>query len=148
MKRFSYARGRIEETLQFIAQEMEEFDREYGDKTYQDYYSDRKLQKLMDKTVEDILTALIELSGTLLVQKGKRVESYRQILREAALVYGLGNKKAEELSHLAIERNRIVHRYLDIRWDSIREYRERIPLIREFLRRVWQERKDGLSGNS
>lgn len=148
MKRFSYARGRIEETLQFITQEMEEFDREYGDKTSEDYYSDRKLQKLMDKTVEDILTALIELSGTLLVQKGKRVESYRQILREAALVYGLDREKAEELSHLAIERNRIVHRYLDIRWDSIREYRERIPLIREFLRRVWQERKDGLSGNS
>ncbi len=142
MSRFSYARGRIEETLQFITQEMEEFEKDYGDKEWRDYDSNRKLQKLMEKTVENILTALIELAGTLLVQKGKRVESYRQILRDCGLLYGLTSEEAEELSHLAIERNRIVHRYLDIRWDSIKEYKKRVPLIKKFLTKIWEERSE------
>ena len=148
MTRFSYARGRIEETLQFITEEMREFDQEYSQVTREEYDRDRKLQKVIEKTVENILTALIELCGTLLVEKGKMVENYPQILKECARIYRFTLKEGEELAHLAIERNRIVHRYLDIRWYSIQEYKSRVPLIRNFLRKVLKERKSELSGTT
>lgn len=55
---------------------MKEFEQEYSSKTGKDYQQDSKLQKLMDRTVENILTALIEICGTVLAQEGIAVESY------------------------------------------------------------------------
>lgn len=49
MPEFKYAKGRITESLQFIASEMKEFDAEYADKTWENYQQDKKLQKLITK---------------------------------------------------------------------------------------------------
>ncbi len=38
----------------------------------------------MDRTVENILTALIEVCGTILTEKGIPVENYSETLREEA----------------------------------------------------------------
>ena len=62
MPEFKYARGRIGESLQFITEEIKEFESEYANKTLREYQEDKKLQKLMDRTVENILTALIDIS--------------------------------------------------------------------------------------
>ena len=56
MAEFSYAKGRILDSLQFIGREMDEFEKEYEKKTWQNYQQDVKLQKLMDRTVENIFT--------------------------------------------------------------------------------------------
>ena len=76
MVEFRYARGRLIDSIRFISEEMKEFQQEYAEKTWREYQEDKKLQKLMDRTVENILTALIELSGTFLTEKGVAVESY------------------------------------------------------------------------
>ena len=70
MPEFNYAKGRILDSLQFISAEMKEFKNDYSGKTLNDYKNDRKLQKLMDRTVENILTALIEVCGTLNTERG------------------------------------------------------------------------------
>ena len=44
MAEFKYAKGRIIESLQFIAGELREFDQEYAFKTWEDYQSDKKLR--------------------------------------------------------------------------------------------------------
>ncbi len=59
MPEFNYAKGRITDSLQFIAIEIKEFEQDYILKSWKDYKKDRKLQKLMDRTVENIFTALI-----------------------------------------------------------------------------------------
>jgi len=81
MVEFPYAKGRIAESIQYISDELKEFDNEYASKTWKDYQGDKKLQKLMDRTVENILTALIEVCGTILTEKGIGVQIFRKRTR-------------------------------------------------------------------
>ena len=54
MADFNYAKGRIEESIEFITKEMEEFEQDYESKIWKEYKQDNKLQKLIDRTVENI----------------------------------------------------------------------------------------------
>ena len=122
MPEFNYARGRIEESLQFITGEIKEFESEYASKKFNNYQEDKKLQKLMDRTVENILTALIEICGTILVQEGVDVENYGEALAKCCKLLGLSEEEQINLSKLAIQRNRLAHRYLNFRWQAIQAY--------------------------
>ena len=70
MVEFRYAKGRLIDSIRFISEEIKEFQQEYAEKTWREYQEDKKLQKLIDRTIENILTALIELCGTFLTEKG------------------------------------------------------------------------------
>lgn len=133
MPEFRYARGRISESLQFITEEMKEFEREYSTKAWQDYQKDKKLQKLMDRTVENILTALIEVSGTVLIEEGIAAESYSDVLRKVGEFFGFSEENQSSMAKLAIQRNRLAHRYLNFRWQAVRMYASQQELIRRLL---------------
>lgn len=122
MPEFNYARGRIGESLQFITGEIKEFESEYASKKFNNYQEDKKLQKLMDRTVENILTALIEVCGTILVQEGIDVENYGEALGKCCKLLGLSEEEQRTLSKLAVQRNRLAHRYLNFRWQAIKTY--------------------------
>jgi len=130
---FQYAKGRIEESVDFISKEIEEFEKDYAAKDWEAYKQDNKLQKLIDRTVENILTALIETSGTILVEEGITGHSYAEILKKVGQVFHFTEKEQEELSGLAVQRNRLAHRYLNYRWEAIKAYKNTAPLIRRLL---------------
>jgi len=129
MVEFRYARGRLVDSIRFISEEMKEFQEEYADKTWQEYQDDRKLQKLTDRTAENILTALIELCGTFLTEQGITVESYGEALRQTGRILGFSEKEQEDLFKLALQRNRLAHRYLNFRWQAVRLFSEKRSLI-------------------
>jgi hypothetical protein len=76
MPEFRYARGRIVDSIRYLSEEMKEFQEDYADQSWQDYQKDKKLQKLIDRTVENILTALIEVCGAFLTNQEIAAESY------------------------------------------------------------------------
>jgi len=141
MANFRYARGRIPESVDFITREMAEFDHDYKDKTWQDYQQDTKLQKLMDRTIENILTALIEVSGTILVEEGIKGDSYQDILMKAGKLFSFSDKDSKLFSGLSIQRNRLAHRYLNYRWQAIKIYKETSDIIKKFLLLVIEREK-------
>jgi len=136
MPEFNYAKGRITDSLQFVATEIKEFEQDYSTKTWKDYKRDRKLQKLMDRTVENIFTALIEICGTILTQEGISVESYAQVLSECAQRMGFSEEEQEILAKIAIQRNRLAHRYLNFRWQAINMFIKNKSLILKLLTRI------------
>lgn len=136
MAEFSYAKGRIEESLQFIAREVKEFNSEYAAKTWQEYQKDGKLQKLMERTIENILTALIEICGTLLAEKGIAAENYSEVLKKAGQIFGFSEQEQADFAKLAAQRNRMAHRYLDYKWEGIQFYKEQNLLIQKFLKQL------------
>lgn len=136
MSEFNYAKGRITDSLQFIATEIKEFEQDYSTKTWKDYKRDRKLQKLMDRTVENIFTALIEICGTILTQAGISVESYAQVLSECTQRLGFSEEEQETLAKMAIQRNRLAHRYLNFRWQAINMFIKNKSLILKLLTRI------------
>ena len=144
MPEFRYARGRIEESVQFLTEEIKEFQSDYASKVLSDYQNDKKLQKLMDRTVENILTALIEVCGTVLAEEGIRAENYGEVLEKCSKFLGLSEGAQKNLSGLAIQRNRLAHRYLNFRWQAIKLYRDSkdvvLKLIKLFLEREKKKR--------
>ena len=147
MTDFYYAKGRVLESIQYISDELKEFERDYDGKTWPEYQNDRKIQKLIDRTVENILTALIEVSGTLATQNTIKVESYADALRKASELLGFNQEDQVKLSKLAAQRNRLAHRYLNFRWQVIRVFKEGKPLIGEFLKRALELEKERLAQN-
>lgn len=139
MPEFKYAKGRVFETMQFIAAEMKEFDEEYANKSRLDYQNDRRLQKLIDRTVENILTALIELCGTILTEKGIVIEGYAQVLSECARLFGLTEEEQDSLGKLAIQRNRIAHRYLNFRWEAVCMFNRTRPIISKLITKILEK---------
>ncbi|MDI6735199.1 MAG: DUF86 domain-containing protein [bacterium] len=133
MAKFDYAKGRIVESLQFISDEMKEFETEYGNKTWQEYQEDKKIQKIMERTVENILTALIEVSGSVLTQEGIVVESYQDTLQKCAKLFKLTSEEEQNIGKLANIRNRLAHRYLNLKWQGINMYKTNCNLIKELL---------------
>ena len=129
MPEFKYAKGRIAETMQFISEEIKEFEDEYANKTWKDYQNEKRLQKLMDRTVENILTALIEVCGTVLAEEGIGVESYVDAIRKCCKLFNFKGVEQEDLARLAIQRNRLAHRYLNFRWQAIKMFIEQKELI-------------------
>ena len=141
MPEFRYARGRISESLQFITEEMKEFEIEYSTKTWQDYQRDKKLQKLMDRTVENIFTALIEISGTLLTEKGVASESYSDVLKKIGEFFSFSEEEQEILAKLALARNRLAHRYLNFRWQAVSMYINQQRLISSLLTSILEQKE-------
>ena len=141
MPEFKYAKGRVAESIQYLSEEIKEFESEYADKTWKDYQEDKKLQKLMDRTVENILTALIEICGTTLVEEGIGVDSYNGALKKSAKLLGFSEREQDNLSRLAIQRNRLAHRYLNFRWQAIKMFNEQKHLIIEFVTKILEREK-------
>ena len=112
---------------------MAEFDNDYKDRTWKDYQQDSKLQKLMDRTVENILTALIEVSGTILVEEGIKGDSYQDILMKAGELFSFSDRDRKVFAGLSIQRNRLAYRHLNYRWQAIRAYKEASDIINKFL---------------
>ena len=136
MPEFRYAGGRILESIQYISEELAEFQNDYAGRTWKEYQADRKLQKLIDRTVENVLTALIKVCGTFLTEEGVTVESYAEALRKTAERLGFDERGQDDLAALAIHRNRLAHRYLNFRWQTIRFFSDRRDLISDLLVRL------------
>ena len=143
MPEFKYAKGRIIESLQFMAGELKEFDQEYAFKTWENYQNDKKLQKLIDRTIENILTALIEICGTILTQQNVSVENYAQVLGECAKRFSFPAQEQESLSKLALQRNRLAHRYLNFRWQAVAMFKEHRPLVNKTLAKIMEYEEHG-----
>jgi uncharacterized protein YutE (UPF0331/DUF86 family) len=134
MTEYRYAKGRVAESIQFISQELKEFEEDYAGKKWTDYQNDRKLQKLMDRTVENILTALIEVCGTILTEEGIPVENYSETLRKCGKYFNFTEKEQDNLGKLALQRNRLAHRYLNFRWQAIKMFSDQKELVKKLIK--------------
>ncbi len=141
MTEFRYAKGRIMESLAYITKEMEEFESDYVSKTWQDYASDTKLQKLIDRTIENILTAFIEVSGTILTEEDISAESYTDVMRKIGNFFGFGEEETETLAKFAIQRNRLAHRYLNFRWQAVKFYIQNRGILQRLLNSIYEYEK-------
>lgn len=139
---FSYSRGRILASVNFTSKEIEDFKKHFSQITWKQYrLLDPLKAKALEKTVENILTALIEIAGTISVEEGKTVENYASAIKEASSILSLKEEKTETLSRLANHRNRLAHRYLDFKWEAIKSFKEAMPMVVEFLKKVINREK-------
>lgn len=141
MPEFRYAKGRILESLAYITQEMSEFEAEYISKTWQEYAADTKLQKLIDRTIENILTAVIEVGGVVLTEKNISAESYSDVMQKIGDVFSFSKDEVQLLAKFAIQRNRLAHRYLNFRWQVMKFYVQNRDVLKKLMNFVYEYEK-------
>ncbi|MEJ5361331.1 MAG: HepT-like ribonuclease domain-containing protein [Spirochaetota bacterium] len=141
MPEFSYAKGRILDSIAFITAEMKEFDTEYSEKTYREYSVDNKLQKIIDRTAENILTAIIEISGTVLAENGIKLDSYTEVMRKIGSFFKFSDEECDILSSFATQRNRLAHRYLNFRWQVIKFYKDNNNVLKKLVTAIYEYEK-------
>ncbi len=141
MPEFRYAKGRITESLAYVTQEMQEFESDYSSRTWQDYTSDTKLQKLIDRTIENILTAFIEICGTILTEENILTDSYTDVMRKIGDFFGFNKGEIDNLAKFAIQRNRLAHRYLNFRWQVVQFYTQNRDTLKKLLNSIYEYEK-------
>jgi len=136
-----YAKGRIMESLSFITKEMDEFESEYSSKTWTEYAKDNKLQKLIDRTIENILTAFIEVSGVVLTENNIMAENYPDVMKRVGDYLGFNESETDILAKFAIQRNRLAHRYLNFRWEVTKFYIANRTILKKLINAVYKYEK-------
>jgi len=54
---------------------------------------------------------------------------------------GFSEEEQDHLSRLAVQRNRLAHRYLNFRWQAIKMFKEQKPLVVKFATKILDREK-------
>lgn len=134
----SEAKSQIRERLDFLIGEFEEIE-EIKKISWQDYLKDSFKQKIIERWIERIVMASIDIAQIILASEKKRIpESYQDTLRIFWIFYVNENEEnARKFGEFAKLRNIIAHEYLDIKWKRIKNFiQEGEKLYSQFLEKV------------
>lgn len=94
------------------------------------YQSNRGKRLELERWVENIINATIDICKIFLVAKNEEIpETTRDILfKMACLIYQI-ETEAELFSELAKIRNTFAHHYLDIKWEDIKRFMDLVPKL-------------------
>ncbi|CEP67375.1 Protein of unknown function DUF86 [Moorella glycerini] len=108
--------------LRFMAAELEDL-KAYGEMDYFQYQSDRKSRRDVERIIENLVNAALDIAKILIAGEDLEVpETYRQAfirLGEAGII---DKELALALAEKARTRNILVHQYLDIKWELIKDF--------------------------
>lgn len=118
---------RLIERIQFLEQELSEFDR-FTAFSYQTYREDRTKRREIERWAENIINALIDCAKIILASEKKAMpKTYEAALSEFAILVGLNEEQSLRLSTFARLRNLLAHEYFDILYEKIRKFIEEFP---------------------
>ncbi len=105
--------------------------------TQQTYVHDRATKRNVERWVENLVMAALDISKVVLSAEGKNVpNSYHDTLRDIGLHY-FDEQFADTFAGFADFRNILAHEYLDLRWKSIQEFIEHAAVFYpKFLTRI------------
>lgn len=95
----------------------------YASITREQYNSDIRLRREVEKWVEDTINCVIDISKILYSEKKMVIpETSRGILENIDLLGLFEVKLGSRISQWAILRNRLAHDYLDLKWEGISKF--------------------------
>jgi uncharacterized protein YutE (UPF0331/DUF86 family) len=117
----------LDETLNYFSLKLEGVDKDK-------YFADRDTRNILDKTINDIILCLVDISEELLKAHKRNVpETYKDtILACHEFVGDITLRVAPLTKH----RNETIHQYLKINWQNIVTVRSKMPDIVEFAEKA------------
>lgn len=108
---------------------------EYRGLAWIQYQQDHRTRRIVERTIENIMNAVIDSSKLLLASAKKPVpQTYREIVRLVGILPGFDHAITDRLASWAELRNILAHEYLDYRWEEIGEFlRESGARIQQFV---------------
>lgn len=103
--------------------------------TFDDYEHDGNKRRQVERCIENLMNAAIDVSKIILGSEKKTIPStYREMLHSVGYVNHFSKEVADKLSSWADLRNILAHEYLDITWKSIHNFLKNAePFFRQFI---------------
>ena len=118
-------RTSIVKRIDFIETELKDLD-EYKKLDFENYSQDRKTRRDVERLAENIANASIDIGKIILAGEDIELpETYKDIFIKLAEIRMVDKKLSEGLSDLVRLRNILAHQYLDIKWEMIKNFKDR-----------------------
>ncbi len=130
-------RFRLAKHLTFLENEIKDYGF-FQPLSWKEYNDDRIKRRNVERWIENIINSSIDTAKIILNSEGRSLpDTYKDIVKNLALVTGFDEEANEKLSRWTALRNIISHEYLDIRWSSIKIFiSETEPLYKDFLEKA------------
>jgi uncharacterized protein YutE (UPF0331/DUF86 family)/predicted nucleotidyltransferase len=113
--------------IDFLKTQMEELER-FQKLSWEEYLNDKDKRRIIERWVEQIINALIDISKIVLASEQKMMpKSYQYALRDFGFLVGLNEEETEKFSNFADLRNILAHEYLDILYKRIQNLLQEFP---------------------
>jgi uncharacterized protein YutE (UPF0331/DUF86 family) len=87
------------------------------------FSADRDVKRNLERWVENLVNCSIDMAKVILAAEGRNIPStYRETLREIGATRYFDEKFGETLSKWAGLKNILAHEYIDLRWESIKQF--------------------------
>lgn len=123
--------------MAFIEEELKDLE-EHLDLDFKGYTTQKKVRREVERIIENVLNASIDLAKILLAGEDVEVPAtYRETFEKLGEIGLLDEEVAGQIADLVRLRNVLAHQYLDLKWETIHKFIEKGPqAIQEFVRAV------------
>ena len=114
---------RLLKRIDFLKSLIVPFFQSYHTITKEQYNSNVRLRREVEKWVEDPINCVIDISKTLYSEKKMVIpETNRELLENIDLLGLFEAKLGSRISQWSVLRNRLAYDYLDLKWDGISRF--------------------------
>lgn len=123
--------------MAFIEEELKDLE-EHLDLDFKGYTTQKKVRREVERIIENVLNASIDLAKILLAGEDVEVPAtYRETFEKLGKIGLLAEEVAGQIADLVRLRNVLAHQYLDLKWETIHKFIEKGPqAIQELVRAV------------
>jgi len=115
------------ETMNYFLQKIEGVDKDR-------YFADRDIRNILDKTINDIILCIIDISEEILKANRRTIpETYKDTILAC---YELIGEIVFKIAPLTKHRNETIHQYLKINWQNIVTVKNKLFEIQEFAEKA------------
>lgn len=108
--------------IDFIQIELNDLD-EYKKLTYEVYNTDRITRRNVERIIENISNALIDISKIIIANENIHIpNSYREIILKLGEIETIDEELAKSIAEIARLGNVLAHQYLDIKWSYVKTF--------------------------
>ncbi|MBU3925481.1 DUF86 domain-containing protein [Patescibacteria group bacterium] len=127
----------LNQRLIFLDSELSDADK-FKPLTGLEYEQDRMKRRQVERWIENLMNAAIDISKTILASQKRPIPStYREILKGIDTIAGFPEGTGEQLAKWTELRNILAHEYLDVRWKRIDDFIKRSePYFRKLIEAV------------
>ena len=114
----------MDETIIYFLARSENVDRDL-------YFADRDIRSILDKTINDIILCLVDISEECLKKAKRNIpDTYRDTILACHEFLG---EIVLKVAPLVRHRNETIHQYLKVNWQNIVTVKSKVPSIKEFV---------------
>ena len=126
-------KDRLIKLTDFLETELADYDK-YKDLDFKTYEGDREKRRSIERWIENIVNASIDIAKILLASEKKQLpDTYVDILKLLVTLPNFNEERADKIAFFVKLRNIIGHEYLDLRFSQIQEFIKESKIIYAYL---------------